>query len=1320
MVWKIELWVDSPPGWVEKTDATIVSMPAELNGHEEAVFTIPNTSANRSFVDADVRIRISWDTTVIWRGMLYAPLFGNDLITCICYNECFEEMKQKDYTATHTSIAANTILAAICTAAGVVAGSCPSTLVSVRFRRTKCFDAAVFLAEAVNGDYWGDYDGSENPRFNISARGSAKGSITPIAWPERGKDRAKKRDKVIIVGVDADGNEIEGSAGTGTDIEVFREKKASDVATLNNIAAQKLAELNTESSGVTLPVLITAAYNLYPGDTITLNKPTLELVGDFRIWTITKYLTKADVEVERPEAIGTKYLDETKQYEEQGIYILSTEQIPDRYYDKEADDVDDIADVTKSPPSFSVTAEEIDTTTLFRCWLKITITRVTGAGGYIISYNETGSANFRHISVEQPVSGNPVVVTEDLKADTIYDIKACTLSKLGAASSWSSVQNKTTAANQAAPPVPTGLTASPVLNGVLIEWQHVGASDLMFYQVYRSITSNPGDAVSAGTTRGNVLLWKVEDPDAEYITHYFWVTAIDTSNNESAKQGTPVSATPERVKPIDLTIESRPWTADFKIWEDETTFGKLYWAAKDDVSNITIKFADGTSKTINANISGTTFSAGLRYFYWQDGQSALQNSVDYDDAVGEGKGLLAVVDVKTSDRSTILPYNSYMPTIGTGALAAKAILAQHIKAGQIQTDHLEVACITAPKLAEDAIMFTYSDVGLVLALPLDEGTGSYVYDWSTQANSGAISGATWTDGKFGKALLFNGTSDYVNVGDIAALAVTSITIIAWVKLASSGGTQAVVDRYKSTPNDGYMIRITNSRYLEVVLGNGTTEYVDQSTLQIAWDTWHFIALTYDSTTGKVYAYIDGVQEQLDDFTGALGDAGRVLQISSQWFGQLVKGTVDEVRVYDHALSADEILSLFRIGASKYDMITTTKVLSIAATKILLSGSVYLSDWRNASDLTKIEGSKIYTGTIDSDQIKANAVKTSELQFDRVTSDPSGEGKLWYRSDFDQLRFRGVGSLVGYIPRYPLTDDTAPPENLIPNQCFELDRDDDDVPDYWMFSGSGTIERITTDSYKGGACIRLYCTSAQNVGAWSEFCPVKPNLVYYASAAVKRVSGSYNAVVRIHWYTRTKAESSTPHSDAYDGSATTSWGVLGGTVTSPSDAAYARVEVYIWQPSPTAEMRYDDIVFSEQRAAIPTEGVVGGITSDYYTTVHINTTWTTAVEIVVPDVDHEVYYIISMCTCKETQTSQAHINVRLYDVTANIYYPSLSTYYWILLRANFWEVPFDCFFTIPRNVKGHTLRLQMRVDTSGLDSDFYVRLLAWGHSPHSHR
>src|SRR5207244_6183266 len=99
--------------------------------------------------------------------------------------------------------------------------------------------------------------------------------------------------------------------------------------------------------------------------------------------------------------------------------------------------------------------------------------------------------------------------------------------------------------------------------------------------------------------------------------------------------------------------------------------------------------------------------------------------------------------------------------------------------------------------------------GLVAAYAFSEGSGTTVADTSGNNNNGTISGATWTSaGRFGNALVFNGTSARVTVPDAASLQLTSgMTLEAWVfPTETPTYWRAIVDK---TVDGYYLMASTN-------------------------------------------------------------------------------------------------------------------------------------------------------------------------------------------------------------------------------------------------------------------------------------------------------------------------------------------------------------------------------------------------------------------------------------------------------------------------------------------------------------------------------
>jgi len=208
-------------------------------------------------------------------------------------------------------------------------------------------------------------------------------------------------------------------------------------------------------------------------------------------------------------------------------------------------------------------------------------------------------------------------------------------------------------------------------------------------------------------------------------------------------------------------------------------------------------------------------------------------------------------------------------------------------------------------------LYALRDDSCVLHLPMNEGSGSVVYDYSRYRNNGQIVGANWTTGKFGKALSFDGVDDYVEVPDSESLNITSaITISAWVYYKENPSEwPAFVSKYSSSK--GYLLwQRTN---LKIAFGvwdeSGNEHYAGEIILT---EGWHHLVGVYDPSlpSDNVKLYVDGKQTGVtSDFTGKISVSPNPLYIG-RVMDLYFNGIIDEVRIYNRALSEEEIKSLY--------------------------------------------------------------------------------------------------------------------------------------------------------------------------------------------------------------------------------------------------------------------------------------------------------------------------------------------------------------------------------------------------------------------------
>jgi hypothetical protein len=200
--------------------------------------------------------------------------------------------------------------------------------------------------------------------------------------------------------------------------------------------------------------------------------------------------------------------------------------------------------------------------------------------------------------------------------------------------------------------------------------------------------------------------------------------------------------------------------------------------------------------------------------------------------------------------------------------------------------------------------------GLVAAYGFEDGSGTTTADVSGHGLTGTISNATWVStGKYGKALSFNGNS-WVTVADNALLHLTTgMTLEAWVDPAatSTDWTAAVIK--ERTGGLAYALYATDgpAKPPAGYIDKSGTDYETAAGSLLPLNTWTHLAVTYDGSTIRLY--VNGTQVATKAVSGSIISSTAPLRIGgdSVW-GEYFTGLIDEVRIYNRALSATEILT----------------------------------------------------------------------------------------------------------------------------------------------------------------------------------------------------------------------------------------------------------------------------------------------------------------------------------------------------------------------------------------------------------------------------
>jgi hypothetical protein len=233
-------------------------------------------------------------------------------------------------------------------------------------------------------------------------------------------------------------------------------------------------------------------------------------------------------------------------------------------------------------------------------------------------------------------------------------------------------------------------------------------------------------------------------------------------------------------------------------------------------------------------------------------------------------------------------------------------------------------------LSADEIKADYQEGTPVAEWHFDEGSGIVAADSSGNVNSGTINGATWTTGKIGSALNFDGVNDYVDCGRGASLNITdAITISAWVKLAADNPTWTrIIQKGSANNHYGYVVGIHTNK-VEFQRDFNNADFTKSKSYSVVPNVWYHLAGVYNGRTAVLY--VNGI-EATDAWKGTqFNSESDILYIGrrSRDCANYFNGIIDEVKIYSRALSAAEIKADYEAGVdntySRYDVNEDGKV-----------------------------------------------------------------------------------------------------------------------------------------------------------------------------------------------------------------------------------------------------------------------------------------------------------------------------------------------------------------------------------------------------------
>ena len=200
---------------------------------------------------------------------------------------------------------------------------------------------------------------------------------------------------------------------------------------------------------------------------------------------------------------------------------------------------------------------------------------------------------------------------------------------------------------------------------------------------------------------------------------------------------------------------------------------------------------------------------------------------------------------------------------------------------------------------------------LVMWLTFDEGSGNIAYDYSGNGNNGTLYNGTtvcggtngcplWVNGKFGKAVSFDGVDDWIEILNSNLLNPSLITVSLWVNVSSFGNSILLSKNYSS-----YQLSLDSNGYVQFYINE---TYINSS-FPLNISTWQNVVGRFNGSNIDIFINTVNAGSKIYSFYIPFNSLN--LSIAAWQLTSFFNGTIDDVRIYNRALSEEEILSHYQ-------------------------------------------------------------------------------------------------------------------------------------------------------------------------------------------------------------------------------------------------------------------------------------------------------------------------------------------------------------------------------------------------------------------------
>jgi hypothetical protein len=207
-------------------------------------------------------------------------------------------------------------------------------------------------------------------------------------------------------------------------------------------------------------------------------------------------------------------------------------------------------------------------------------------------------------------------------------------------------------------------------------------------------------------------------------------------------------------------------------------------------------------------------------------------------------------------------------------------------------------------------------------------SGATAFDRSGFGNNGTINGAVPVSGKYGQGMSFDGVDDLINAGSEASLdnielqGGGGLTISAWImpfSVGENGG--AIICKEEVSYNYCFNIINDANNRLSFQRDYATTDLAARSVSNsIVFNEWQNVVMVWDGggIAANVQFFVNGIEKEHYTDQDGVGDINsdsdsQFIVGNSRWGSNTFDGKIDEVRIYNRTLSANEIRDLYNLG-----------------------------------------------------------------------------------------------------------------------------------------------------------------------------------------------------------------------------------------------------------------------------------------------------------------------------------------------------------------------------------------------------------------------